>query len=151
MRTAVRAAGSRRNSYPEIFEFRFSQISPDKYPELLKSDFAENRYYGSLNTLQRMLHFDQFQKLFDCLKPNDLSDKKYSCMLWSIKLGSYSEPYIKAATDLFMYMWMREGFDNHHALVLKEEMTDSGLQGDLLVPLLKKGLYGTSMGSTGQS
>ncbi|GFQ75288.1 uncharacterized protein TNCT_479091 [Trichonephila clavata] len=114
------------------------EMSPDKYPELLKRDLAENRYYGSLNALQDALRFDQFQRLFDCLKPNDLSDKKYSCLLWSIKLGSYSEPYIKAAIDLFVHMWMREGFDNHRALVLKEEMTDSGLQGDLLVPLVKR-------------
>ncbi|WP_156518134.1 hypothetical protein, partial [Wolbachia endosymbiont of Nomada panzeri] len=80
MKTAVYAAGSRCNSYPEIFEFCFSQISPDKYPEFLKRDLAENGYYGSLNTLQGALRFDQFQKLFDYLKPSNVSEGKY--LVW---------------------------------------------------------------------
>lgn len=63
---AVCAAGC--GSYPEIFEFCFSQISPDKYPDLLKRDLAENRYYGSLSTIQKAPCFDQFQKLYECLK-----------------------------------------------------------------------------------
>lgn len=139
MKAAVRAAGSHCKNYPEIFKFCFSQISPDRYSELLKRDFAENSYYGSVNILQNALCFDQFQRLFDCLKPNDLSDNKYCCLLWSLKLERYSEPYVKAAVDLFMHMWTREGFDNHRNLALKEEMTDSGLQGDLLGRLVKNG------------
>lgn len=61
MKTAVYAAGRRCNSYPEIFEFCFSQTSPDKYPELLKRDLAKNGFYGSLNMLQGALRFDQFR------------------------------------------------------------------------------------------
>lgn len=72
MKTAVCATGNRYNSYPEVFEFCFSQINPDKYQELLKRDLAENRYYGSLNILQNELRFDQFQKLFRCLKSYDV-------------------------------------------------------------------------------
>ncbi|OAM03092.1 MAG: hypothetical protein TV42_05560 [Wolbachia endosymbiont of Dactylopius coccus] len=141
MKTAVRAAGSRCNSYPEIFEFCFSQMSPDKYPDLLKRDLAENRYYGSLNTLQDALRFDQFRELFDCLKPCDISENYYCVWLKYIKeVGNYSECYVDAGVKLFMHMWMKEGFDSHRALLLKKEMTSNPvLQGRLLVPLINRG------------
>ncbi|WP_264723279.1 MULTISPECIES: hypothetical protein [unclassified Wolbachia] len=141
MKTAVRAAGSRCNSYPEIFEFFFSQISPDKYLELLKRDLAENRYYGSLNALQGALCFDQFQKLFDCLKPSSISEDYYCIWLKYIrKVENYSECCVDEGVKLFMHMWMKEGFDSHRALLLNEEMTSNPvLQGRLLVPLVNRG------------
>ncbi|WP_425383665.1 hypothetical protein [Wolbachia endosymbiont (group A) of Microdon myrmicae] len=141
MKTAVYAAGSRCNSYPEIFEFCFSQISPDKYPELLKRDLAENGYYGSLDTLQGALRFDQFQRLFDYLKPSDVSENCYYIWLKYMKeLGNYSESCIDEGVKLFMYMWTKEGFDSHRALLLNKEMKSSSVfQGRLLVPLINRG------------
>ncbi len=141
MKTAVYAAGSRCNSYPEIFEFCFSQISPDKYPELLKRDLAENGYYGSLDTLQSALRFDQFQKLFDCLKPSSISEDYYYIWLKYIKeLENYSRSCIDEGVNLFMYMWMRDGFNSHRTLLLNKEMrSNSVFQGRLLVPLIDKG------------
>ncbi|MGL9717767.1 MAG: hypothetical protein ACR5K9_03605 [Wolbachia sp.] len=139
MKNAVYAAGNRCNSCPEVFEFYFSQMSTDKYPELLKRDFAQNRHYGSLNTLQGALCFDQFQRLFDCLKPSDILANKYRCWLKYIEVEKYSEPYVEAAVNLFMHMWKKEGFDSHRALVLdKEMMSNSVSQGELLMPLIKK-------------
>ncbi|WP_341814067.1 hypothetical protein [Wolbachia endosymbiont (group A) of Nomada flava] len=141
MKTAVYAAGSRCNSYPEIFEFCFSQISPDKYPEFLKRDLAENGYYGSLGTLQSALRFDQFQKLFDCLKPSSISEDYYYIWLKYIKeLENYSRSCIDEGVNLFMYMWMRDGFNSHRTLLLNKEMrSNSVFQGRLLVPLIDKG------------
>jgi hypothetical protein len=138
MKTAVYAAGNRCNGYPEIFEFCFSQITPDKYLELLRRDLAENGYYGSLKTLQGALRFDQFQTLFDCLRPNDVPEDNYHIWLMFIEIEKYSECYANAGVRLFMHMWTKEGFNNHRALVLREEMSNSGLQGNLLVPLVKK-------------
>lgn len=109
MKTAVYAAGSRCNSYPEIFEFCFSQISPGRYPELLKRDLAENGYYGSLNTLQGALRFDQFQRLFSCLKPSSISEDYYYIWLKYIKeLGNYSKSCIDEGVKLFIHMWTRK-------------------------------------------
>ncbi len=141
MKTAVYAAGNRCNSYSEIFEFCFSQISPDRYPELLKRDLAENGYYGSLNTLQDALRFDQFQKLFDYLKPSDVSENCYYIWLKYMKeLENYSKSCIDEGVKLFMYMWIREGFDSHRALLLNKEMkSNSVFQGRLLVPLIDRG------------
>ncbi len=141
MKTVVYAAGSRCNSYPEIFEFCFSQITPDKYPELLKRDLAENGYYGSLNTLQGALRFDQFRELFDFLKPSDVSEDYYCVWLEYIrKIESYSEFCVDEGIRLFMHMWTKEGFDSHRALLLNEEMRSSPVfQGRLLVPLINRG------------
>lgn len=140
MKTAVYAAGSRCNSYPEIFEFCFSQISPDKYPELLERDLAENGYYGSLNTLQGALRFDQFQKLFDCLGPSDVSEDDYNIWL-DMEIKKHSEPYVSESVKLFMHMWMKEGFDSHRALVIREELEDKSplFCTVLLTPLVEKG------------
>ncbi len=140
MKTSVYAAGSRCNSYPEIFEFCFSQISPDKYPELLKRDLAENGYYGSLNTLQGALRFDQFQKLFDCLEPSDVSEDDYNIWL-DMEIKKHSEPYVSESIKLFMHMWMKEGFDSHRALVIREELEDKSplFCTVLLTPLVEKG------------
>ncbi|WP_425383802.1 hypothetical protein [Wolbachia endosymbiont (group A) of Scoparia ambigualis] len=140
MKTAVYVAGNRCNSYPEIFEFCFSQISPDKYPELLKRDLAENGYYGSLNTLQGALRFDQFQELFDCLKPNDVPEDDYNIWL-DMEIKKHSEPYVSESVKLFMHMWMKEGFDSHRALVIREELEDKSplFCTVLLTPLVEKG------------
>ncbi|WP_425385307.1 hypothetical protein [Wolbachia endosymbiont (group B) of Schoenobius gigantella] len=140
MKTAVYAAGSRCNSYPEIFEFCFSQISPDKYPELLKRDLAENGYYGSLSTLQGALRFDKFQELFDCLKPNDVPEDDYNIWL-DMEIKKHSEPYVSESVKLFMHMWMKEGFDSHRALVIREELEDKSplFCTVLLTPLVEKG------------
>ncbi|MHC3931044.1 UNVERIFIED_CONTAM: hypothetical protein LBW92_00980 [Wolbachia endosymbiont of Nasonia longicornis] len=140
MKTAVYVAGNSCNSYPEIFEFCFSQISPDKYPELLKRDLAENGYYGSLNTLQGALRFDQFQELFDCLKPNDVPEDDYNIWL-DMEIKKHSEPYVSESVKLFMHMWMKEGFDSHRALVIREELEDKSplFCTVLLTPLVEKG------------
>ena len=143
MKIAVRAAGSNYcNSCPEIFEFFFSQISLDKYPELLKRDFAENRYYGSLNALQNALRFDQSRKLFDYLKPSNISEDYYYVWLKDIirEVENYSECCVNEGVQLFMHMWAKKGFDSHRTLLLKEEMmSDSVFQGKLLVPLINRG------------
>ncbi|WP_341812957.1 MULTISPECIES: hypothetical protein [unclassified Wolbachia] len=140
MKTAVYAAGSRCNSYPEIFEFCFSQITPDRYLELLKRDLAENGYYGSLDTLQSALRFDQFQKLFDCLGPSDVSEDNYNIWL-DMEIKKHSEPYVSESVKLFMHMWIKEGFDSHRALVIREELEDKSplFCTNLLTPLVEKG------------
>jgi len=141
MKTAVRAAGSRCNSYPEIFEFCFSQISPDKYPELLKRDLAENSYYGSLSALRGMRCFDHVQTLFDCLKPSNISEDDYHLWLKCIETEDCSVYHANEGMKLFMHMWMREEFDNHRAFVMSKEVMDKSpyFHTNLLISLVKRG------------
>ncbi|WP_353287806.1 hypothetical protein [Wolbachia endosymbiont (group B) of Gerris lacustris] len=138
MRIAVHAAGD--SGYPDVFEFCLSQISPDKYPELLKGDLEKNGHYGSLNRMIDMLSFDKFQKLFDYLEPGNISENSYHTRLYSIRIQDYSGYYVNAAKKLFMHIWIKEGFDSHRALVINEEVMDSSFSHtNLLVRWVKKG------------
>lgn len=138
MKIAVHAAGD--SGYPDVFEFCLSQINSDKYSELLKRDLEKNGHYGSLNRMIDMLSFDKFQKLFDYLEPGNISENRYHTRLYSIEIQNYSGHYADAAKELFLHIWTKEGFDNHRAFTLDEEMmNDSVFQGRLSVPLVEKG------------
>ncbi|WP_353278229.1 hypothetical protein [Wolbachia endosymbiont (group B) of Longitarsus flavicornis] len=124
MKNAIYAAGPNFRVYPDIFEFFLNQISPDRYPELLKRDLVKNGHYGSLNRMIDMLSFDKFQKLFDYLEPGNISENHYHTRLFSIEIQNYSGHYVDAAKKLFMHIWTKEGFDSHRALVINEEVMD---------------------------
>lgn len=66
-------------AYPDVFEFCCSQITPDRYPELLKRDLEKNTYYTSLYTMLKISSIDEYQRLFDYLKL--INDVTYSCNL----------------------------------------------------------------------
>ncbi|MFP3032655.1 MAG: hypothetical protein ACEY3M_16560, partial [Wolbachia sp.] len=137
MRIAVHAAHD--NGYPDVFEFCLSQISPDKYPELLKRDLEKNGYYGSLNRMKDVLSFDKFQELFDCLKPSDITKDDYRLWL-KFMIKDCPEHYLGEGVGVFMHMWRKEEFDNHRTFILDEEMMeDSSFQGKFSVHLVKKG------------
>lgn len=135
MKTAVHAAHD--NGYPDVFEFCLSRISPDKYPELLKRDFANDGYYDTLFSLKRSCSFDKLRTLFDYLRPGDISDHHYYTLLRSIEIEDYSEYYANMGVEFLMYMWIREGFDSHRAFTLQEELVENC--GFILRPLISKG------------
>ncbi|WP_353278334.1 hypothetical protein [Wolbachia endosymbiont (group B) of Longitarsus flavicornis] len=139
MTTAVNVA--KDNGYPDVFEFCLSQMNPNKYSEFLKRDLRENRYYASLNRTLETLNFDKFQELFDCFKPSSVSTTNYDVWLYSIKILNYSGPYVHAAAKLFIHIWMKEGFDNHRAFVINEEVMDksASVYGNLLIRWVKAG------------
>ncbi|WP_353276294.1 hypothetical protein [Wolbachia endosymbiont (group B) of Villa cingulata] len=141
MKNAVYSAGPNFRVYPDIFEFFLNQINPDRYPELLKRDLEKNGHYGSLNKMKDMLSFDKFQELFDCLKPNDITEDSYHTRLFSIEIQNYSGHYADAAKELFMHIWTKEGFDSHRTLVINEEVMDEYpfFHKNLLVRWLEKG------------
>ncbi len=124
MRNAAYTAGPNFGVCPDIFEFFFNQINPDKYPELLKRDLEKNGHYGSLDRMKNMLSFDKCQQLFDCLKSSEISEDDYHIWLKYIEIQNYSGHYVDAAKKLFMYLWTKEGFDSHRALVINEEVMD---------------------------
>ncbi|WP_353287687.1 hypothetical protein [Wolbachia endosymbiont (group B) of Gerris lacustris] len=139
MKNAIYAAGPGCGVCPDMFEFLFNQINPDKYPELLKRDLEKNGHYGSLNRMIDMLSFDKFQKLFDYLQPGSISENSYHTRLYSIRIQDYSGYYVDAAKKLFMHIWIKEGFDSHRALVINEEVMDSSFSHtNLLVRWVKK-------------
>ncbi|MFP3033582.1 MAG: hypothetical protein ACEY3M_21615, partial [Wolbachia sp.] len=139
MKNAAYTAGSNFRVYPDIFEFFLNQISPDRYPELLKRDLGKNGYYGSLNRMKDLFSFDKFQELFDCLKSSEISEDDYSLWL-KFMIKDCPEHYLGAGVEVFMHMWKKEGFDNHRTFTLDEEMMeDSSFQGKFSVHLVEKG------------
>ncbi len=124
MKNAAYTAGPNFRVYPDIFEFFLNQISPDRYPELLKRDLGKNGHYGSLNKMKEMRNFDKFQELFDCLKSSEISEDDYHIWLKYIEIQNYSGHYADAAKKLFMHIWTKEGFDSHRALIINEEVMD---------------------------
>lgn len=139
MKNAAYTAGPSFRIYPDIFEFFLSQVSPNRYPELLRRDLEKNGHYGSLNKMKDMPNFGKFQELFDCLKSSEISEDDYS--LWvKFMIKDCLEHYLGAGVEVFMHMWRKEGFDNHRAFTLDEEMMeDSSFQGKFSVHLVKKG------------
>ncbi|WP_339046588.1 hypothetical protein [Candidatus Mesenet endosymbiont of Agriotes lineatus] len=139
MKNAVYVAVGRCNSYPEVFEFFFDQISPDKYLELLRRDFDQGNYYDTLFTLKDSCSFDKLRTLFNCLRSNDIAERHYYSLLRniSIEIKGYSEYYAKAGIEFLMHMWTKEGFDNHRAFTLQEELVENC--GFILQPLASKG------------
>ncbi|WCR58420.1 hypothetical protein [Wolbachia endosymbiont of Ctenocephalides felis wCfeJ] len=137
MRIAVHAAHD--SGYPDVFEFCLSQISPDRYPELLKRDLERNTEYASLYRMLEMFNFDRFQKLFDFLKPCNIPEDDY--YLWlKLMVKECPEHYLSTAMGIFIHVWTREGFDDHRTFTLnKEMMNNSVFQGRFLVPLVEKG------------
>ncbi|MFP3025066.1 MAG: hypothetical protein ACEY3L_01985, partial [Wolbachia sp.] len=77
MKNAAYTAGPNFRVYPDILEFFLNQISPDRYPELLKRDLEKNGHHGCLDRMKNMLSFDKCQQLFDCLKSSEISEDDY--------------------------------------------------------------------------
>ncbi|WP_353271360.1 hypothetical protein [Wolbachia endosymbiont (group A) of Alloplasta piceator] len=139
MKNAACTAGPSFRIYPDIFEFFLSQVSPNRYPELLRRDLEKNRHYGSLNKMKDMPNFGKFQELFDCLESSEISEDDYSLWL-KFMIKDCPEHYLGAGVEVFMHMWKKEGFDNHRTFTLDEEMMeDSSFQGKFSVHLVEKG------------
>ncbi|WP_353285270.1 hypothetical protein [Wolbachia endosymbiont (group A) of Beris morrisii] len=139
MKNAAYTARPSFRIYPDIFEFFLSQVSPNRYPELLRRDLEKNDHYGSLNKMKDMPNFGKFQELFDCLKSSEISEDDYSLWL-KFMIKDCPEHYLGAGVEVFMHMWKKEGFDNHRTFTLDEEMMeDSSFQGKFSVHLVEKG------------
>ncbi len=139
MKNAAYTAGPSFRIYPDIFEFFLSQVSPNRYPELLRRDLEKNGHYGSLNKMIDMPNFGKFQELFDCLKPSDVPENDYYIWL-KCMIKECPEHYLGTGVEVFMHMWTKEGFDNHRTSTLNEEMMNNSVfQGRFLVPLVEKG------------
>lgn len=138
MKTAVRAASGECANNPEIFEFCFSQISPDHYPEFIGRTYAEKGRMCIFRLLRYMRRFDYLQKLFDCLGPNLITEDNYRHWLKDLIQIQHSEIYANEAENLFIHIWKKEGFGEHRAFVLRNEMEDSGQQGVLLKLLITR-------------
>ncbi|WP_265017581.1 hypothetical protein [Wolbachia endosymbiont (group A) of Epistrophe grossularia] len=99
-----------------MVDFCLRYLSEDKYHELLKRDFKQNKYHYTLSTLTAGYFFESAKKLFEHLKSEDLSPQGYSTSMFGALDSLVSVPddsFIKSGSDILTSMWDRSGFETH--------------------------------------
>ncbi|WP_264337515.1 MULTISPECIES: hypothetical protein [unclassified Wolbachia] len=99
-----------------MVDFCLRNLHEDKYHELLKRDFKQNKYHYTLSTLTAGYFFESAKKLFEHLKSEDLSPEGYSTSMFGALDSLVSVPddsFIKSGSDMLTSMWNRSGFETH--------------------------------------
>ncbi|WP_353271603.1 hypothetical protein [Wolbachia endosymbiont (group A) of Rhorus exstirpatorius] len=106
-----------------MVDFCLLHLDPNRYHELLKRDFKQHGCYYTLSILRRNHSFENARKLFEYLKPEDLSPEAYSTSMFSALNSLVSAPddnFIKSGSDMLTSMWNRPGFEAHRQHFLHE-------------------------------
>ncbi|MBC6686712.1 hypothetical protein H9I48_05895 [Wolbachia pipientis] len=99
-----------------MVDFCLRYLHEDKYHELLKRDFKQNKYHYTLSTLTGSYSFESAKKLFEHLKSEDLSPEGYSTSMFGALDSLVSVPddsFIKSGSDMLTSIWNRSGFETH--------------------------------------
>ncbi|WP_264377025.1 MULTISPECIES: hypothetical protein [unclassified Wolbachia] len=123
-----------------MVDFCLRYLSEDKYHELLKRDFKQNRYYYTLNTLKGNYFFESAKKLFEHLNAEYLSPDKYSTLMFAALDSIVSVPddnFVKSGSDMLTSMWNRPGFEAHRQHYL-HNLSIRLSSRDLIVRLIKE-------------
>ncbi|WP_264735340.1 hypothetical protein [Wolbachia endosymbiont (group A) of Rhinocyllus conicus] len=121
-------------------DFCLRHLHDDKYPELLKRDFKQHRCYYTLSILRRNHSFENARKLFEHLKPEDLSPEGYSTSMFSALNSLVSAPddnFVKSGSDMLASMWNSPGFEAHRQHYL-HNLSIRLSSRDLIVHLIKE-------------
>lgn len=99
-----------------MVDFCLRYLHEDKCHELLKRDREQNRCHYTLSILRRNYSFESAKKLFEYLKPEDLSPEDYDTSMFgaldsvlSVSDGSL----LKSGSDMLTSMWNGPGFEAH--------------------------------------
>ncbi|WP_214303289.1 MULTISPECIES: hypothetical protein [unclassified Wolbachia] len=106
-----------------MVDFCLRHLDPNRYHELLKRDFKQNKYHHTLSTLTGSYSFESAKKLFEHLKSEDLSPEGYSTSMFGALDSLVSVPddsFIKSGSDMLTSMWNRPGFEAHRQHFLHE-------------------------------
>ncbi|WP_265034098.1 MULTISPECIES: hypothetical protein [unclassified Wolbachia] len=106
-----------------MVDFCLRYLHEDKYHELLKRDFKQHGCYYTLSILRRNHSFENARKLFEHLKPEDLSPEAYSTSMFSALNSLVSAPddnCVKSGSDMLTSMWNCPGFESHRQHFLHE-------------------------------
>ncbi len=106
-----------------MVDFCLRYLREDKYHELLKRDFKQNKYHYTLSTLTGSYSFENAKRLFEHLKLEDLSPEAYSTSMFGALDSLVSVPddsFIKFGSNMLSSMWNRPGFEAHRQHFLHE-------------------------------
>ncbi|WP_253309279.1 hypothetical protein [Wolbachia endosymbiont (group A) of Rhinocyllus conicus] len=123
-----------------MVDFCLRYLSEDKYHELLKRDFKQNRYYHTLNTLKGNYFFESAKKLFEHLNAEYLSPDTYSTLMFAALDSIVSAPndnFVKSGSDMLASMWNSPGFEAHRQHYL-HNLSIRLSSRDLIVHLIKE-------------
>ncbi|BET30100.1 hypothetical protein wCauBTS_07070 [Wolbachia pipientis] len=99
-----------------MVDFCLRHLDPNRYHELLKRDFKQNKYHYTLSTLTGSYSFESARKLFEHLKSEDLSPEGYSTSMFGALDSILSVPddnFVKSGSDMLTSMWNHPSFEAH--------------------------------------
>ncbi|MCM1002530.1 hypothetical protein, partial [Wolbachia pipientis] len=123
-----------------MVDFCLRYLDPDRYHELLKRDFKQHGCYYTLSILRGNHSFENARKLFEHLKPEDLSPDGYSTSMFGALDSITSAPddsFIKSGSDMLTSMWNRPGFEAHRQHYLNKLSEQLSSTRDLVASLIK--------------
>ncbi|WP_264377887.1 hypothetical protein [Wolbachia endosymbiont (group B) of Philonthus cognatus] len=124
-----------------MVDFCLRRLDVDRYHELLKRDFKQHRCYYALSILRRNHSFENARKLFEHLKPEDLSPEGYSTSMFSALNSLVSAPddnFVKSGSDMLTSMWNSPGFEAHRQHYLNKLSEQLSSTRDLVASLIEK-------------
>ncbi|XP_076291194.1 uncharacterized protein LOC143214271 isoform X2 [Lasioglossum baleicum] len=124
-----------------MVDFCLRHLDPNRYHELLKRDFKQNKYHYTLSTLTGSYSFESAKSLFEHLEPECLSPEKYSVLIFTVLDSITSAPgdsFIKSGSDMLTSMWNRPGFESHKQHYLNKLSEQLSSTRDLVASLIKE-------------
>lgn len=124
-----------------MVDFCLHHLDPNRYHELLKRDFKQHGCYYTLSILRRNHSFENARKLFEHLKPEDLSPEAYSTSMFSVLNSLVSVPddnFVKSGSDMLASMWSSPGFEAHRQHYLHKLSEQLSSTRDLVASLIKE-------------
>ncbi|WP_265023073.1 hypothetical protein [Wolbachia endosymbiont (group B) of Ischnura elegans] len=123
-----------------MVDFCLRHLDPNRYHELLKRDFKQNKYHYTLSTLTGSYSFESAKSLFEHLEPECLSPEKYSVLIFTVLDSITSAPgdsFIKSGSDMLTSMWNSPGFESHKQHYLNKLSEQLSSTRDLVASLIK--------------
>lgn len=99
-----------------MVDFCLRHLDSNRYHELLKRDFKQNKYHYTLSKLTGSYSFESARKLFEHLKSEDLSPEGYSTSMFGALDSILSVPddnFVKSGSDMLTSMWNHPSFEAH--------------------------------------
>ncbi|UIP92597.1 hypothetical protein JSQ73_005460 [Wolbachia endosymbiont of Anopheles demeilloni] len=124
-----------------MVNFCLRYLDSNRYHELLKRDFKQNKYHYTLSKLTGSYSFESARKLFEHLEPKGLSSEKYSVLMFTVLDSITSAPddsFVKSGSEMLTSMWNSFGFEDHKQHYLNKLSEQLSSTRDLVASLIEK-------------
>ncbi|WP_353282163.1 hypothetical protein [Wolbachia endosymbiont (group A) of Aleiodes leptofemur] len=125
-----------------MVDFCLRYLDFNRYHELLKRDFKQNKYHYTLSKLTGSYFFESAKRLFEHLKLEDLSPEGYSTSMFGALDSILSVPddnFVKSGSDMLASMWNHPSFEAHRQHFL-DKLSIGYSSKNRIVCLIKKNM-----------